>query len=159
MLILIWLYFLIVCRPYFSLLFNFLHLPRWHVCSHHVCHAADPGRTQTNLARQALHTRCRNYRYKLHEHRSWSVHCVMYSLLSLLSLSGLVIRPRADDTFEIVYTKEDTESWDLYAQTLDKFLQRKFGSCPLRQNVMTYTDNLFIVSWQESVLHWDLSWL
>ncbi|KAL3971224.1 cyclin-dependent kinase inhibitor 3 [Sarotherodon galilaeus] len=47
-----------------------------------------------------------------------------------LSTPGLVIRPRADDTFEIVYTIEDTESWDLYAQALDKFLQRKFGSCP-----------------------------
>lgn len=40
----------------------------------------------------------------------------------------MVIRPKAkDETFEIVYTIHKTESWDMYAQALDKFLERKFG--------------------------------
>lgn len=39
----------------------------------------------------------------------------------------MVIRPKADETFEIVYTIQKTESWDMYAQALDKFLGRKFG--------------------------------
>lgn len=43
----------------------------------------------------------------------------------------MVIRPKADETFEIVYTVQDTESWDMYTQTLDKFLSRKSGSQPL----------------------------
>lgn len=47
-------------------------------------------------------------------------------LLSL-SFTGMVIRPKADETFEIVYTIQKTESWDMYAQALDKFLGRKFG--------------------------------
>lgn len=37
----------------------------------------------------------------------------------------MVIRPKADDTFEIVYDIQKTESWDMYAQALDKFLARK----------------------------------
>lgn len=44
-----------------------------------------------------------------------------------LSFTGMVIRPKADETFEIVYTIQKTESWDMYAQALDKFLGRKFG--------------------------------
>lgn len=50
-----------------------------------------------------------------------------------LSLTGMVIRPKADETFEIVYTIENTESWDMYTQILDKFLARKSGSQPLLQ--------------------------
>ena len=42
-----------------------------------------------------------------------------------LSLTGMVIRPKADETFEIVYNIQNTESWDMYAQALDKFLARK----------------------------------
>lgn len=45
-----------------------------------------------------------------------------------LSLTGMVIRPKADETFEIVYNTQNTESWDMYAQALDKFLARKSGS-------------------------------
>lgn len=37
----------------------------------------------------------------------------------------MVIRPKADETFEIVYNIQNTESWDLYAQALDKFLSRE----------------------------------
>lgn len=44
-----------------------------------------------------------------------------------VSFTGMVIRPKADETFEIVYTVQETESWDMYAQALDKFLGRKFG--------------------------------
>lgn len=44
-----------------------------------------------------------------------------------LSLSGMVIRPNTDETFEIVYNIQNTESWDMYAQALDKFLARKLG--------------------------------
>jgi len=42
----------------------------------------------------------------------------------------MVIRPKADETYEIVYNIQNTESWDMYAQALDKFLSRKFGSFP-----------------------------
>lgn len=42
----------------------------------------------------------------------------------------MVIRPKADETFEIVYSIQKTESWDMYAQALDKFLARE--SLPLR---------------------------
>lgn len=45
-----------------------------------------------------------------------------------LSLTGMVIRPKADETFEIVYNIQNTESWDMYAQALDKFLSRKSAS-------------------------------
>lgn len=53
-----------------------------------------------------------------------------------LSSTGMVIRPKADETFEIVYSIQKTESWDMYAQALDKFLARKFvliqpNSCAL----------------------------
>ncbi|XP_005922175.1 sodium/potassium-transporting ATPase subunit beta-2b isoform X1 [Haplochromis burtoni] len=61
-----------------------------------------------------------------------------------LSTPGLVIRPRADDTFEIVYTKEDTESWDLYAQTLDKFLQPYNDSLQAQKNHECTPDKYFI---------------
>lgn len=44
-----------------------------------------------------------------------------------LSFTGMVIRPKADETFEIAYTIHKTESWDMYAQALDKFLARKCG--------------------------------
>lgn len=47
-------------------------------------------------------------------------------LLSL-SFTGMVISPKADETFEIVYTIQKTESWDMYAQALDSFLGRKSG--------------------------------
>lgn len=54
-------------------------------------------------------------------------HDVLTSMLAL-SFTGMVIRPKADETFEIVYDVERTESWDMYAQALDKFLARKSDS-------------------------------
>lgn len=72
---------LFVHRSYSSLLCSVLHFPGRLVCAHHVCHAADLGRTQTHLARQALHTRYG--RLKMHEQRSPSVYRgVTDSLLS-----------------------------------------------------------------------------
>lgn len=51
-------------------------------------------------------------------------HCPELPAVSL-PLTGMVIRPKADETFEIVYTVQNTESWDSYTQILDKFLARK----------------------------------
>lgn len=57
------------------------------------------------------------------------VHGLCHGVLKLhvvsLSLTGMVIRPKADETFEIVYNIQNTESWDMYAQALDRFLARK----------------------------------
>lgn len=50
-----------------------------------------------------------------------------------LSCAGMVIRPKSDETYEIVYDTRNTETWDLYAQALDKFLTRKSGSRHLVQ--------------------------
>lgn len=55
-------------------------------------------------------------------------HVVLNPLLSPLSFTGMVIRPKSDETFEIVYDIQKTESWDMYAQALDKFLARKSDS-------------------------------
>ncbi|XP_069002754.1 sodium/potassium-transporting ATPase subunit beta-2b [Embiotoca jacksoni] len=51
-----------------------------------------------------------------------------------LSTPGMVIRPKADETFEIVYNIQNTESWDMYAQALDKFLS------PYNDSVQTQTN-------------------
>lgn len=85
--------------------------------------------------------------------------CLLNSLLSLLSLTGMVIRPKADEAFQIVYDIKKTETWDIYAQALDKFLARKSG-CPgqwlrriIRLSRMNcfclIRDNSFTVSGQE----------
>lgn len=39
----------------------------------------------------------------------------------------MVIRPKGDEYYQITYNTQKTESWDMYAQTLDKFLSRKSG--------------------------------
>lgn len=59
-----------------------------------------------------------------------------------LSLTGMVIRPKADETFEIVYTIQDTESWDMYSQALDTFLARKSDSASLTVIQKAYCDRL-----------------
>uniref|UniRef100_A0A087XJD8 Sodium/potassium-transporting ATPase subunit beta n=2 Tax=Poecilia formosa TaxID=48698 RepID=A0A087XJD8_POEFO len=51
-----------------------------------------------------------------------------------LSTPGLVIRPRQDETFEIVYTIQNTESWDMYAQALDRFLSPYNDSIQAQKN-------------------------
>lgn len=77
---------LVFCRSYSSLLSNLLYLPGWLVRTHHVRHAADLGRSQTNLARQTRHTRCSSSWYKLQEHRSHGC-CVVLNFLLCLSHS------------------------------------------------------------------------
>lgn len=66
-------------------------------------------------------------------------------LLSL-SFTGMVIRPKADETFEIVYSIQKTESWDMYAQALDKFLART--SHP----IMWFTSAEHLVPYREPFL-------
>ncbi|XP_056451011.1 sodium/potassium-transporting ATPase subunit beta-2b [Gadus chalcogrammus] len=39
-----------------------------------------------------------------------------------LATPGMMIRPKGVEALEIIYNTHDTESWDLYAQALDKFL-------------------------------------
>ncbi|KAJ0062090.1 hypothetical protein NL108_015678, partial [Boleophthalmus pectinirostris] len=51
-----------------------------------------------------------------------------------LSTPGMVIRPKADETFEIVYDIQNTETWDLYAQALDKFLAPYNNSVQVMKN-------------------------
>lgn len=61
-----------------------------------------------------------------------------------LSFTGMVIRPKADETFEIVYSIQKTESWDMYAQALDKFLARKSNP------IMRFTSAEHLVPYHES---------
>lgn len=51
-----------------------------------------------------------------------------------LSIPGMVIRPNADEAFEIVYNIQNTESWDMYAQALDKFLSPYNNSVQAQKN-------------------------
>lgn len=70
----------------------------------------------------------------------------------------MVIRPKADETFEIVYTVQKTESWDLYAQALDAFLERKSGSRLKRHSAGEHPAlwNKSFVPKERSFLHRDL---
>lgn len=45
----------------------------------------------------------------------------------------MVIRPKAGETYEIVYNTHKTESWDKYINVLDTFLGGKSASQPLSQ--------------------------
>lgn len=73
----------------------------------------------------------------------------------------MVIRPKADETFEIVYTVQKTESWDMYAQALDRFLTRKSGSVihltvehpALRRELFYLTENhsFTLTEWEISL--------
>uniref|UniRef100_A0A3B4ZG22 Sodium/potassium-transporting ATPase subunit beta n=1 Tax=Stegastes partitus TaxID=144197 RepID=A0A3B4ZG22_9TELE len=60
-----------------------------------------------------------------------------------LSTPGMVIRPKADEAFEIVYTVQRTESWDLYAQALDKFLSPYNDSVQAQKNHECTPDQYF----------------
>ncbi|KAM3600773.1 uncharacterized protein V6R79_002365 [Siganus canaliculatus] len=51
-----------------------------------------------------------------------------------LTTPGMVIRPKADETLEIVYNIQNTESWDMYAQALDKFLAPYNDSVQVQKN-------------------------
>lgn len=49
---------------------------------------------------------------------------ILTALAFRLKLAGMVIQPESDETFEIIYNVQKTESWDMYAQALDTFLER-----------------------------------
>uniref|UniRef100_H3D2J0 Sodium/potassium-transporting ATPase subunit beta n=1 Tax=Tetraodon nigroviridis TaxID=99883 RepID=H3D2J0_TETNG len=61
-----------------------------------------------------------------------------------LTTPGMVIRPKADETFEIVYTIQKTESWDMYAQALDKFLGPYNNSLQVLKNDECTPDQYFL---------------
>ncbi|KAM6907799.1 sodium/potassium-transporting ATPase subunit beta-2b isoform 2-T2 [Xenentodon cancila] len=60
-----------------------------------------------------------------------------------LSTPGMVIRPHADESYEIVYNIQNTESWDLYAQALDKFLSPYNDSIQAQKNYECVPDKYF----------------
>ncbi|XP_072231867.1 sodium/potassium-transporting ATPase subunit beta-2b [Leuresthes tenuis] len=60
-----------------------------------------------------------------------------------LSTPGMVIRPKADETYEIVYNIQNTESWDMYAQALDKFLSPYNDSIQAQKNHECTPDQYF----------------
>ncbi|XP_062342008.1 sodium/potassium-transporting ATPase subunit beta-2b isoform X1 [Osmerus eperlanus] len=60
-----------------------------------------------------------------------------------LSTPGMMIRPRGE-ALEIVYNTEDTESWDSYAQALDKFLNPYNDSFQAQTNDMCTPDQYFV---------------
>ncbi|RVE63703.1 hypothetical protein OJAV_G00138930 [Oryzias javanicus] len=61
-----------------------------------------------------------------------------------LATPGMVIRPNTDETFEIVYNIQNTESWDMYAQALDKFLAPYNDSLQAQKNHECTPDQYFL---------------
>lgn len=61
-----------------------------------------------------------------------------------LTTPGMVIRPKSDDTLEIVYDIQKTESWDMYAQALDKFLAPYNDSVQAQKNDECTPDQYFL---------------
>ncbi|KAL3043017.1 hypothetical protein OYC64_020852 [Pagothenia borchgrevinki] len=51
-----------------------------------------------------------------------------------LSTPGMVIRPKGDEYYEIKYSTLNTESWDMYAQTLEKFLSPYNNTAQVEKN-------------------------
>ncbi|XP_029374729.1 sodium/potassium-transporting ATPase subunit beta-2b isoform X1 [Echeneis naucrates] len=60
-----------------------------------------------------------------------------------LSTPGMVIRPKADETFEIVYNIHKTESWDMYTEILNKFLTPYNNSLQAQKNDECTPDQYF----------------
>ncbi|XP_022618010.1 sodium/potassium-transporting ATPase subunit beta-2-like isoform X2 [Seriola dumerili] len=60
-----------------------------------------------------------------------------------LTTPGMVIRPKADETYEIVYNIHKTESWDMYTETLDKFLTPYNNSIQAQKNDECTPDQYF----------------
>ncbi|KAI9542277.1 Sodium/potassium-transporting ATPase subunit beta-2 [Dissostichus eleginoides] len=60
-----------------------------------------------------------------------------------LSTPGMVIRPKADEYYEITYNTQKTESWDMYAQTLDKFLSPYNNTAQVEKNNVCKPDKYF----------------
>ncbi|XP_042287113.1 sodium/potassium-transporting ATPase subunit beta-2b isoform X2 [Thunnus maccoyii] len=61
-----------------------------------------------------------------------------------LSIPGMVIRPKADETYEIVYNIRNTESWDMYAQALDRFLSPYNDTVQAQKNDECTPDQYFL---------------
>ncbi|XP_062289183.1 sodium/potassium-transporting ATPase subunit beta-2b isoform X2 [Scomber scombrus] len=61
-----------------------------------------------------------------------------------LTTPGMVIRPKADESFEIVYNIQKTESWDMYAQALDNFLSPYNNSIQTQKNDECTPDRYFV---------------
>ncbi|XP_040037463.2 sodium/potassium-transporting ATPase subunit beta-2b isoform X1 [Gasterosteus aculeatus] len=61
-----------------------------------------------------------------------------------LATPGMVIRPKSDETYEIVYDTRNTETWDLYAQALDKFLTPYNNSLQTEKNKECTPDEYFL---------------
>ncbi|XP_017292440.1 sodium/potassium-transporting ATPase subunit beta-2b isoform X2 [Kryptolebias marmoratus] len=61
-----------------------------------------------------------------------------------LSTPGLVIRPHADETFEIVYTIQETESWDMFPRALDTFLTPYNDTLQAQKNNECTPDQYFL---------------
>ncbi|KAM4620087.1 sodium/potassium-transporting ATPase subunit beta-2b [Polymixia lowei] len=60
-----------------------------------------------------------------------------------LSTPGLMIRPTGE-ALEIVYSAQNTESWDMYAQALDKFLSPYNNSVQTQKNDECTPDQYFV---------------
>ncbi|XP_030637810.1 sodium/potassium-transporting ATPase subunit beta-2b [Chanos chanos] len=59
-----------------------------------------------------------------------------------LSTPGMMIRPQGE-ALEIAYTKEDTESWDMHVQALNRFLSSYNDSEQMKKNVNCTPDQYF----------------
>ncbi|KAG7484051.1 hypothetical protein MATL_G00045060 [Megalops atlanticus] len=60
-----------------------------------------------------------------------------------LAIPGLMIRPKLE-ALEIVYSIEDTESWDVYVQALDEFLAPYNNSQQVMTNYECLPDRYFV---------------
>ncbi|XP_031712806.1 sodium/potassium-transporting ATPase subunit beta-2b [Anarrhichthys ocellatus] len=60
-----------------------------------------------------------------------------------LSTPGMVIRPKSDETYEIIYNIDKTETWDMYAPALDKFLTPYNNSFQAEKNNECTPDQYF----------------
>ncbi|TNN72464.1 Sodium/potassium-transporting ATPase subunit beta-2 [Liparis tanakae] len=61
-----------------------------------------------------------------------------------LTTPGMVIRPKADEYYEIVYDIGKTETWDMYAQALDKFMAPYNNSVQVEKNNACTPDQNFV---------------
>ncbi|KAG7223251.1 hypothetical protein INR49_015607 [Caranx melampygus] len=58
---------------------------------------------------------------------------------------GMVIRPKADETYEIVYNPHKTESWDMYTELLDKFLGVNYNNTAQAQKNHECTPDQYFI--------------
>ncbi|XP_026880981.1 sodium/potassium-transporting ATPase subunit beta-2b [Electrophorus electricus] len=60
-----------------------------------------------------------------------------------LTTPGMMIRPEGED-LEILYTKENTESWDMHVQALNRFLSSYNDSVQVQMNQECVPDRYFL---------------